>query len=65
MSISSEREAASDTDRRFSPFAPVLRFYKLRWLLLDSSVVEVLRSSNRMVVTLASLKALFTKGLLN
>ena len=33
-------------------------------LLLDSRVVEVLRSSNRMVVTLASLKALFIKGLL-
>ena len=35
-----------------------------RRLLLDSRVVEVLRSSNRMAVTLASLKALFIKGLL-
>ena len=33
-------------------------------LLLDSRVVEVLKSSNRIVVTLASLKALFIKGLL-
>jgi hypothetical protein len=30
MSISSEREIASDADRRFLPIAPVLRFYKLR-----------------------------------
>ena len=35
MGLSSAREIASDTKRRFSPIMPVLRFYKLREIERD------------------------------
>jgi hypothetical protein len=56
-----EGERNHENDRRVS--RPSQQFDKLLRLLLDSRVVEVLRLSHLMLVTLASLQPFFFNGL--